>query len=524
MHSSFSLMIQRAVGGENDSVFNEVADSSQVTVIMVGTLLLLWIGFFLLFFLYRSQRPKNFPPGPRPIPLFGNLLQLTLDNPIEDLKKLSAQYGKVFSLYLGGRPAVVLNGLQAMKEAMVTKSVDFAGRPQGLMVSHITEGKGVILADYGPSWREHRRFALMTLRNFGLGKKSMEERILDEISYVITCLDRSVGQSMSPQTLFHKAASNIICSIIFGIRYDHDDKYLQDIIRMFTGNAKIFNGPWAMIYDALPLVRSLPLPFQKAFQNTAVLKKMAADMIAQHKSTRDPGEPRDLIDCYLDEIEKRGDNGSPFCEDQLIIYILDIYIAGTDTTSNTMLFALLYLMTYPEVQARCQQEIDTVLGDKTIVSYEDRHEMPYIQATIHEAQRLSSMVPFSVFHSTTKDTQLMGYNIPKGTLIIQNLSTVLHEEGQWKFPHDFNPTNFLNEQGEFVKPEAFMPFSVGPRVCLGESLARMELFLFLVTLLRRYQFVWPEDAGVPDLSPVWGVTLSPKPYKLGVRLRGDKTG
>ncbi|XP_048829583.1 cytochrome P450 2D3-like isoform X4 [Brienomyrus brachyistius] len=468
---------------------------------MFGTLLLLWIGFFLLFFLYRPLRPKNFPPGPQPIPVFGNLLQLTLDNPMEDLKKLSTQYGKVFSLYFGGRPAVVINGLQAMKEAMVTKSVDFAGRPQDVLLSHVTEGKGVILADYGPSWREHRRFALMTLRNFGLGKKSMEDRILDEISYVITCLDRSVGRSMSPQTLFHKAASNIICSIIFGIRYDHDDKYLQDIIRMFTENTKIFNGPWAMIYDALPLVRSVPLPFQKAFQNTAVLKKMAADMITQHKSTREPGEPRDLIDCYLDEIEKIQEIRERF-----------------GVTPVAHLYVCLYL------PASCQQEIDTVLGEKTTVSYEDRHKMPYIQATIHEAQRLSNMVPLSVFHSTTKDTQLMGYNIPKGTLIIQNLSTVLHDEGHWKFPHDFNPANFLNEQGEFVKPDAFMPFSVGPRVCLGESLARMELFLFLVTLLRRYQFVWPEDAGVPDLSPVWGGTLSPKPYKLGVRLKGDKTG
>uniref|UniRef100_A0A8B9HUM6 Uncharacterized protein n=2 Tax=Astyanax mexicanus TaxID=7994 RepID=A0A8B9HUM6_ASTMX len=128
-------------------------------------------------------------------------------------------------------------------------------------------------------------------------------------------------------------------------------------------------------------------------------------------------------------------------------------------------------------------------------------------------------LPLAVPHCTTNDTELMGYSIPKGTLIIPNIDSVLKEEGQWKFPNEFNPANFLNEQGQFEKPEAFVPFSMGPRVCLGESLARMELFLIMVTLLRHFQFFWPEDAGEPDFTPVFGVTVSPKPYKMGIRLR-----
>ncbi|KAJ8272076.1 hypothetical protein COCON_G00109350 [Conger conger] len=148
--------------------------------------------------------------------------------------------------------------------------------------------------------------------------------------------------------------------------------------------------------------------------------------------------------------------------------------------------------------------------------------MPYTQAMIHETQRVADTVPLGVYHATTKDTWLMGYVIPKGTIIIPNLSSVLSDESQWKFPHDFNPSNFLNNQGEFVKPEAFMPFSAGPRVCVGEGLARMELFLILVTLLRRFKFIWPEDAGVPDYTLIIGLTHSPKPYRMGVRLRGNQ--
>uniref|UniRef100_A0A669F9Z3 Cytochrome P450, family 2, subfamily X, polypeptide 9 n=1 Tax=Oreochromis niloticus TaxID=8128 RepID=A0A669F9Z3_ORENI len=143
----------------------------------------------------------------------------------------------------------------------------------------------------------------------------------------------------------------------------------------------------------------------------------------------------------------------------------------------------------------------------------------FIQAVIHEIQRVANTVPLSVFHCTTKDTELMGYSIPKGTMIIENLTSVLSEEGQWKFRHEFNPENFLDDKGEFVKPEAFMPFSAGPRVCLGEGLARMELFLMMVTLLRKFKFIWPEDAGEPDFTPVYGVTLTPKPYRMKNQLR-----
>uniref|UniRef100_A0AAY4DZ94 Cytochrome P450 2F2-like n=2 Tax=Denticeps clupeoides TaxID=299321 RepID=A0AAY4DZ94_9TELE len=492
--------------------------NSAAAFIMVGSLVLLWICFSLLFFLLRTQRPRNFPPGPRLFPLFGNLLQLSLANPMKDFERLSKQYGKVFSFFIGSKPAVVLTGVESIKEALVNKAGDFSGRPHDLLISHVTENKGVIMANYGPSWKDHRRFALMTLRNFGLGKQSMEQRILGEVSHITTCLEKSIGKSMSPQTLFHKASSNIICSILLGVRNDYEDSFLESIISIFIENAKMANGPWAMIYDTFPMLRCLPLPFRRAFRNAVILKKMANNMISEHKKTRTPGEPRDFIDCYLDELEKRGDDGS-FHESQLVMYILDLQIAGTETTSNTLLTAFLYLATHPDVQERCQQEIDEVLQDNNCPSFEDRHKMPYVQAVIHESQRVGDIVPLSVFHSTVTDTELMGYNIPKGTLIIPNLSSTLSQENQWKFPHEFNPSNFLDDQGQFVKPEAFMPFSVGPRMCLGEGLARMELFLFLVCLLQRFKFVWPEDAGKPDYTPVFGVTLSPRPYKMDVRLR-----
>ncbi|KAI5617281.1 cytochrome P450, family 2, subfamily X, polypeptide 9 [Silurus asotus] len=485
---------------------------------MLGSLILLGFFFYLIFHLVRIQRPKNFPPGPQPLPIFGSLLDINIKNPLKDFKMLAERYGNVFGLYLGRNPAVVLNGFKVIKEALVTKSADFSGRPQNILVTHMTEGKGVIMADYGPAWKEHRRFALMTLRNFGLGKQSMENRILGEIKHLVAKLEKHAGSTLNPQTFFHNAASNIIYLVLSGIRYEYDNETLKQYIARVTENTKLINGPWSMIYDSFPLLRSLPLPFKKVLTNCEANKKLASAMIEKHKKTNVRGEPTDFIDCYLDELESR-DNESSFDEDQLVIYILNLHAAGTDTTSNTLLTTFLYLMVYPDIQEKCQQEIDDVLQGKAQVSFEDRHNMPYTQAVIHESQRIANTVPLSVFHCTTRDTELMGYNIPKGTIIIPNLSSVLSEEGQWKFPNEFNPSNFLNEQGQFEKPEAFMPFSAGPRMCLGEGLARMELFLILVTLLRRFQFIWPEDAGEPDFTPVFGITLSPRPYRMGVRLR-----
>ncbi|KAM3610065.1 uncharacterized protein V6R79_024740 [Siganus canaliculatus] len=487
--------------------------------IMFASFFLVWLSVFIVILLSRSRRPKNFPPGPYALPILGSIAHLSLDNPLENFEKLRKTYGNVYSIFLGSKPAVVISGVKAVKEALVTKAADFAGRPQGLLVNDLAEDKGVILADSGSQWREHHRFALMTLRNFGLGKNSMEERIHGELQHTIKTLEENIGKTMSPDVMFHNAASNIVCQVLFGRRYDYEDRIIKEVVRCITQNAKMLNGPWSMMYDSFPMIRNLPLPFNKAFKNAQTCLSHLNNLLAEHKKTRVSGEPRDFVDCYLDELDKRGDDGSSFSEDRLLQNALDLYMAGTDTTSNTLLTAFLYLMNHPHIQERCQQEIDTVLEGKDQISYDDRNNMPYILAVIHEVQRMSDTVPLSVFHRVTKDTELMGYSIPKGTIIIPNLSSLLTEEGQWKYPHEFNPENFLNDQGEFVKPEAFMPFSAGPRVCLGEALARMELFLIIVTLLRKYKFTWPEDAGEPDYKLMYGITQTPKPYHMKVYRR-----
>uniref|UniRef100_A0A672Y4M6 Cytochrome P450, family 2, subfamily X, polypeptide 9 n=1 Tax=Sphaeramia orbicularis TaxID=375764 RepID=A0A672Y4M6_9TELE len=435
--------------------------------------LLLSVWLFTL--LFRTHRSPNFPPGPRPIPIFGNLLELDLENPLADLRRLSKQYGNVYSVFIGSKPVVVLNGFQAIKEALVNKGNDFSGRAQDLM--HWTaEAPGVILADYSSAWREQRRFGLMTLRNYGLGKDSMEQRILGEVNTLMKLMEQSLGQTLRPQLIFHCASSNIISQILFAQQHNYEHEFMKFFVTLFHETSKIINGRWGMLYDSFPFIRFLPLPFRRAFTLFQVIRD-------DSKKTRVRGKPRHLIDCYLDELDKVND-GSSFSEENLLSLLLDFHFAGTDTTANTLLTAFLYLMNYPQVQERCQKEIDEVLDGKDQVRFEDRHEMHYTQAVLHEVQRVA-------------DT---------GTLIIPNLSSTLTEEGFGKTP-PLQPHNFLNDEGQFVKPENFIPFS---------NLARMELFLIVVTLLRRFSFIWPEDGGTPDFTLFMG---QPRPQTYGMKVQ-----
>ncbi|XP_075044992.1 cytochrome P450 2J4-like isoform X1 [Mixophyes fleayi] len=478
----------------------------------------LLLGLVLLGLLWwKWSRPKGFPPGPPALPVMGNMLQMDFTNPMKALRKFSQTYGPVYSIYLGFTPAVVVRGLKDLKEVLVNKGVEFADRPQSKMTEVITKYKGLVMAPYGRAWKEHRRFTLSTLRNFGLGKKSMEERICEESSYLIQDLKENKDTLYDPHFVIDNAVSNIICSIVFGRRYNYDDRTFRDILNIVHDNLKLSSGIWAQLYNEFGFLRYLPLPHWKIFRNIEIIFGFLRKVLEEHKKTRVPGQPRDYIDCYLEELDKDqedGSNKSTFDDENLFTSVSDLFIAGTETTSASLEWCLLYMMTYPDIQEKCREEINTIRGDREHLDYEDRVRMPYTQAVLQEVQRFASIVPMGIPHSPIKDIQLNGYTIPKGTVIIPDLSSVHYDESQWKYPHEFNPENFLNEEGELMKVDSFLPFSAGPRSCLGENLARMEIFLFFTTMLTHFEFQCPDHKSPPDLTPVFGITRPPKHFKM----------
>ncbi|KAF4096331.1 cytochrome P450 2D6 isoform X2 [Onychostoma macrolepis] len=152
---------------------------------------------------------------------------------------------------------------------------------------------------------------------------------------------------------------------------------------------------------------------------------------------------------------------------------------------------------------------------------DDRDKLSYTYTTVNEFQRCANIVPSGVFHEMTRPTNLRGYNIPKGTEIFTNLRAILSDKEHWKYPDTFNPENFLDGNGQFFKSESFLPFSLGPRVCLGETLAKMELFLFITSLLQRIRFSWPPGAKWPAMNGIVRLVRSPEPFNIICHSRGS---
>ncbi|OXB55018.1 hypothetical protein ASZ78_003710 [Callipepla squamata] len=162
--------------------------------------------------------------------------------------------------------------------------------------------------------------------------------------------------------------------------------------------------------------------------------------------------------------------------------------------------------------ARVQAEINAVIGQSRQPALEDRNNMPYTNAVIHEVQRKGNIIPFNLPRQAVKDTVLAGFHLPKGTIIIPHVYSVMLDKREWETPLSFNPEHFLKD-GQFWRREAFMPFSIGKRACLGEQLARAELFLFFTALLQKFTFQAPPDT-VLDFKFQLGITMAPRPYKI----------
>nr|XP_020462694.1 cytochrome P450 2J2-like [Monopterus albus] len=485
------------------------------------SLLMFMLVFLVVAECLRNRRPSSFPPGPWAFPLVGNIFSLDFNNAHEDMTKLATKYGNVYSLKMGPKWTVVLNGLYALQEGLLTKGDILADRPVLPIHTDVLPELGIIFTN-GHMWKQQRQFSLFTLKYLGLGKKSLESAILDEFIYMSKEIAHHKGKPFNPHIIINNAVSNNICTMVFGHRFEYEDEKFVKLLKLFDRGTQLEGSIWAQLYNAFPMVmKHLPGPhhtLQHIYGEAVALMKTE---IKKHKEGRDPSEPRDYIDCYMNEIQRAkedSDDNTGFHEDNLAMCLFDLFVAGTETTSTTLRWALLYMAKYTGIQAKVQAEIDDVIGQSRQPSMEDRANLPYTDAVIHEIQRMGNIVPLSLPHITNRDLQLGGYTVPKGVIVIPNLTSVLFDKNEWETPFTFNPGHFLNEEGKFVKRAAFIPFSAGKRVCLGENLARMELFLLFTSFMQCFTVSMPPGVK-PVLKPRFGITLAPKPYEICATLR-----
>ena len=480
--------------------------------------------FLFAYLLNRNRKVRRLPPGPWQLPIIGYLPWIDGEKPHETLTKLARTYGPICGLRMGSVYTVLLSDHRMIKQAFAKDAC--AGRAPLYLTHGIMQGYGLVCAE-GDRWRDQRKFVSSCLRNFGMVKHEgprrdkMEKRILDAVKKCVSKLGRrSADGPFDPMDTLHHCMGNLVNSIVFGKTYDEKDqvwiwlRHLQEEGVKEIGIA----GP----LNFLPFLRFLPRygeTIRSIVNGKEKTHKIYRGVRDEYRARvaglpENTGTVESFLAAFDEQMRKEKMVGAGyFTEPQLYHLLADLFGAGTDTTLTTLRWFLLFMAAHPEEQKIVQSEMDRCLKDGEEPTLKDRISMPRLEAALAEVQRIRSVTPLGIPHGTSEDTRIGDYDIPKGAMIVPMQWAVHTDPAYWPEPLKFQPDRFLAEDGSFLKPESFLPFQSGKRVCVGEELARMILFLFAGTILRAFVVSVP-SGETADLEGECGITLVPKPHRL----------
>ncbi|XP_055337267.1 cytochrome P450 2J5-like [Paramacrobiotus metropolitanus] len=489
-----------------------------MVLVLIVALCALYLLLRTWLYVLWSRGVGELPKGPWPVPFLGDGLKIDGAAPFRTMEKWVKEYGKVYTLLFGHKLILVIADINVLKKAF--RDDKFAGRPRDTwaLVWDATKLPLGLAESEGSVWKEHRRFSLHALRDFGFGKESGELYIRQETTKMLKILESSNGQPMDNSLLFATAASNVAAYMMFSDTFNSEDPrfihYLQDVARNFR------EMPNAGILEIFPSLKFVP-PFSftiskfqaRVKQQVTVLQ----DLVEEHKKSFDPDHLRDYIDAFLALQQK---NSPTFTDGQLIADLTDLFAASIETTATYLRWAILFVIAYPGVQRKIQAEIDDAVGRSKQIVYADRTRLPFTEATLLEVFRFSNFGPFLLPHRALEDAQFEGYEIPKGTTVLGLVWAINRDPDLWGNPSEFQPERFLDDSGQIDQQATgnVLAFSVGKRSCPGEPLAKMDLLIFFASLLQHFT-IRNETDEVPSLEPVNGLVLTPPPYQMRVFLR-----
>jgi cytochrome P450 len=472
--------------------------------------LIFFTGIFVITYvvmkMFTAQPKKRLPPSMRSVPIVGSMPFLTtlakLPNFFQDTSK---DIGPVFSLKLGSVYTVVLSSKETIEEAFVKHSLPFAGRHLGYThMNFLNVGRnGITAKHYGEKFRKYHKLTLSILREFGFGSALMEQRIMTEADELVQLIKNHNGQPFYPAQLLSMAALNVISGILFGERLSQTDKKLNELAEtLHTGLTSDVRK-----IDYCPILRFLPR-FKKLLREAFEIQDNYMQFIQVGIETSLKSGEESFSKRFVQR------EGQEYEKDELRFILRDLLLAGSETTASSLQWALVLLANNQDIQNRVHKEIDSVIPRSRSVSLDDAAALKYVEAAILELQRIKTVVPFALPHTTLEDTEVGGYFIPKNTSIIPNFYSVHMCPEDWPEPELYRPERFIDDSGTVFGKDRIRPFSIGKRSCLGEFLARQELFLFFTTLIQRFHILPPDGQEKVECTENFVVTMCPTPFKI----------
>ncbi|KAF8764658.1 Cytochrome P450 18a1 like protein [Argiope bruennichi] len=482
---------------EGDLISDIMESLSPQTLIISLAVLILAIAYF-------SLKDKDLPPGPIGLPYFGYWPFLSNSNCHLKLHALRKKHGDVFSFKGTGRLYINLGSLKAIREALVTKSEYFGDRVMDYnLMTHLYRD-GIAFVN-GEPWKVVRKYFAVLLKERGSNslKTSIAGPFYDSIKRIISELKEKNGEPINLiDFLTHKC--NIIMRLtLFGeigateeqIRKLNELYAIQ--LRCFLPKSLLLCGTFAK-YFIFPFMPH----FSEALKCRIKMEKLLYELIDEHKSTYDPDNPRDIIDEFFKERDRRQSKGDPTAEyftDKILMGSLMQFMAdGVLSIASIIGILIKNLIDHPEEQDKIYKEIVEVVGQDRQPAIEDKSKLTFFNACVLETFRTSDFFTFFMSQECTKETTLGGYRIPKRAILLINFYSCNHDPEIYEEQEKFNPSRFIPTEGK-KRPELPILFGIGKRSCLGEGFVMTQIFLLLTTLIQNFHL---SLSGDPEKLPI----------------------
>eukprot|EP01018_Ginkgo_biloba_P018169 Gb_12032 [translate_table: standard] len=475
-------------------------------IVLLGTLVLnrFWFG----------RNKALLPPGPSAWPIVGNLFQLG-KKPNESLFHLSQKYGPLMTLFLGTRTTVVVSSPAMAREFLRTNDHIFASRTPvqaSNCLSYLRSS--LIWADYGSHWRMLRRIC---------NNELFSSKRLDDLQHLrrghvfemvrLIYEDHLKGKSINVGHTVFISSVNLLGNMIFSqnVLNPHSaasDEFKETVWKMIelsgTPNLADF-FPFLQFLDPQGLRRNNETHMARVY---ALFDKFIQNRLASRSQNSCPPKIKDFLDILLDF---KGDENAQWSHSDIKALLLEMFTAGSETTSATIEWAMAELIRKPQTMKRAQMELNDVVGRHRRVEESDTEKLPYLQAVVKEVLRLHPPAPLLLPHRAERSCEIGGYLIPKNSQVMVNVWAIGRDPAIWKEPLHFFPERFLEGNHMDYKGHNFelIPFGAGRRICVGLPLAHRMLHFVLASLLHSFDWRLPhgQNSDEMNMTEKFGITL-----------------